>query len=62
MPTMNNKKIQFVATSTFSDKIGPVGINLYTSIALSVLNKYPVDMLVFESDHDGFVEVPDEKI
>ena len=53
MPTMNKKEIQFVATRTFSEKFGPFGMILYVSIALSVLNKYPVDMLVFETNNDG---------
>ncbi len=57
MTTMNNKEIQFVATSTFSEKFGPIVITLYVSMALCVLNKHPVDMLVFETDNDGNLEV-----
>ena len=57
MPRFNNKEIQFVATRMFSEKYGPIGMMLYVSIAMSVLNKFPVDMLVFESDNIGDMEV-----
>jgi hypothetical protein len=48
MPTVNGKPIQFVATAGFSAKYGGIEATLYIRMALSILQKYPVDMLIFE--------------
>jgi hypothetical protein len=55
--TFNGKEINFSATSVFNDKYGGLEAGMYIRIALSVLKKYPVDMLVFEMTTDGCQQV-----
>lgn len=45
---VNNKSIKFVATAGVSEKYAPLEMASNIRIALSVLIKYPVDMLIFE--------------
>jgi hypothetical protein len=52
-PIFNGKEIEFVATAGFDRKYGGLEAALYIKIALSVLQKYPVDMLVFEMVGEG---------
>lgn len=53
----NNKEIQFVSTSSFNEKFGGLEAVMYIKIALKVLQKYPVDMLVFEMADDSHQQV-----
>jgi hypothetical protein len=55
--TFNGKKIKICATQLFNDKFGGLEAAMYVKIALSVLKKYPVDMLIFEMTADGFQQV-----
>ena len=51
----NNKPIEICVTSGFNDKYGGIESVMYAEVALTVLEKYPVDMLVFEMpDEDHF--------
>jgi hypothetical protein len=56
-PIFNGKEIEFVATAGFNEKYGGLEAALYIRIALSVLQKYPVDMLVFEMAGEGVQQV-----
>ena len=57
-PLFNGKEIRIVLAAQFNKLYGG-GLEafLYTRIALSVLKKYPVDMLVFEMAEDGYQQV-----
>lgn len=56
-PRFLGKEIKFVATAFFNEKYGGIEAFSYIKIALSVLQKFPVDMLVFEMVEDGFQQV-----
>jgi len=43
-----NKPIEFTATSGWNDLYGGLEASLYINMAKKALQKYPVDMLVFE--------------
>ena len=53
----NNKEIRFTATSVFNEKYGGLEAFMYIKIALHVLEKHPVDMLVFEMIEEGVQQV-----
>jgi hypothetical protein len=56
-PMFNGREIRIVLAAQFNKLYGGLETFLYTRIALSVLKKYPVDMLVFEMTEDGFQRV-----
>jgi hypothetical protein len=57
IPICNGKEIEFTATKRFNDKYGGIEVCLYIKIALLVLQKYPVDMLVFEMTDSNHQQV-----
>ena len=48
MGTLLGKPLQFVATSAFVEEYSPMERMLYVNTAVQILQKHPVDMLVFE--------------
>ncbi len=56
-PEVNSKEIKICSTAEFNEKYGGLEATMYTGIALSVLQKHPVDMLVFEMTEDGYQQV-----
>lgn len=57
IPTVAGKSIQFVATAHFNNKYGGIEMIAYIKTALKVLQKYPVDMLVFEMTDEKHMQV-----
>ena len=56
-PIINGKEIKIFATSGFNEKYGGIELAMYIKIALSVLQKYPFDMLVFEMIDGNYQQV-----
>jgi hypothetical protein len=56
-PMVNNKELRIVATAAFNEKYGGLETVMYVKIVLSVLAKYPVDMLVFEMADESHLQV-----
>jgi hypothetical protein len=52
MPELLNKELKMHASAGFNEKYGGIEAMLYIKLALEVLQKHPVDMLVFE-ETDG---------
>lgn len=57
IPTVNNKDLKIFATSLFNEKYGGLELAMYIKIVLTVLQKHPVDMLVFEMPADDYQQV-----
>jgi len=56
-PVINGKPIQFVATADFNNKYGGLEMVVYIRTVLQVIQKYPVDMLVFEMTDENHMQV-----
>ena len=56
-PVINGKPIQFVATAGFNSRYGVLEMAAYIRTVLQVLQKYPVDMLVFEMTDENHMQV-----
>jgi len=52
-PTVNGKEVKVVAGQGFNALYGGIEAMMYLKMAFSVLQKHPVDMLVFESAGEG---------
>jgi len=48
---INGKPLQVCASSAFNDMYGGLEAAHYQSMAISLLNRHPVDMIVFEQVH-----------
>jgi hypothetical protein len=56
-PMVNGKPVQFVATAGFNEKYGGIEAMLYIKMALSILQKYPYDMFIFEMADKNHLQV-----
>jgi hypothetical protein len=55
--TLLGKPLQFVATSAFVEEYPPMERILYANTAVRILQKHPVDMLVFEMSDKNHYQV-----
>jgi len=55
--TVCGRPIQFVATAGFNDLYGGIEARMYTKLALTILQKHPHDMLIFEMPDDKHLQV-----
>lgn len=56
-PQINGKEMKIYTTAGFNETFGSFKSAFYISIAISVLQQYPVDMLIFEMNIDKCQQV-----